>query len=364
MKIAFYIDELNYRGVANSTYLYALNNAKILKNKSYIFYNKKNKANKNLVLKKFKKKFKTFGITHFREIDFYQKSYEFDFLYVQKGGEKNSWVSKNIKTIIHSMYPQKLSEHHGFNYAFISEWLSQKFSNKKISYVPYIVQTFKSKQNLKKKFNIKNDDLVFGCHGGESSFDMNFAKDAIIKIANNRKDIIFLFLNINKFCNHSRIKFLKGTVDEKFKRKFINTCDYMIYGRSLGESFGLACAEFAIHNKPIISYKFNRHRSHEFSVNKKNFIEYKSYESLIKILENIEKINFKTNKENHSKYNALSPKKVMPIFKKEFLSSKKKTDFSFVDYLSNYLNYSKMNYLYIRHKIYDHFYNYLWKKII
>ena len=60
MKIAFYIDELNYRGVANSTYLYALNNIKILKNKSFIFFNKKNKANNREVLRKFKKKFKTF----------------------------------------------------------------------------------------------------------------------------------------------------------------------------------------------------------------------------------------------------------------------------------------------------------------
>ena len=43
MKVAFYIDEMNLRGVANSTYLYALNNKKILKNKSYIFITKKTK---------------------------------------------------------------------------------------------------------------------------------------------------------------------------------------------------------------------------------------------------------------------------------------------------------------------------------
>ena len=34
-----------------------------------------------------------------------------------------------------------------------------------------------------------------------------------------------------------------------FKKKFINTCDAMIYGRSLGESFGLSCGEFAIQIK-------------------------------------------------------------------------------------------------------------------
>ena len=35
MNIAFYIDEMNYRGVANSTYQFALQNKKILKNKQF-----------------------------------------------------------------------------------------------------------------------------------------------------------------------------------------------------------------------------------------------------------------------------------------------------------------------------------------
>ena len=41
MNIAFYIDEMNYRGVSNSTYQFAFQNEKILKNKSIVFYNKK-----------------------------------------------------------------------------------------------------------------------------------------------------------------------------------------------------------------------------------------------------------------------------------------------------------------------------------
>ena len=41
MNIGFYIDEMNYRGVANSTFQLFLNNEKILKNKSIIFYEKK-----------------------------------------------------------------------------------------------------------------------------------------------------------------------------------------------------------------------------------------------------------------------------------------------------------------------------------
>ena len=51
MNIAFYVDEMNYRGVANQTFKLAFNNKKILRNKSIIFYNKKNYRNKKDVIK-------------------------------------------------------------------------------------------------------------------------------------------------------------------------------------------------------------------------------------------------------------------------------------------------------------------------
>ena len=114
------------------------------------------------------------------------------------------------------------------------------------------MQSYKTNKDLKKKLNINKKSLVLGCHGGKGSFDLKFVRDSIIKAVNKRSDLVFLFLNIGKFCVHPRVKFLKGTTNENIKKKFINTCDAMIYGRSLGESFGLACAEFAINNKMII----------------------------------------------------------------------------------------------------------------
>ena len=38
MVIAFYVDEMNFRGIANSTYNYASLSKKYLKNNSIIFY--------------------------------------------------------------------------------------------------------------------------------------------------------------------------------------------------------------------------------------------------------------------------------------------------------------------------------------
>ncbi len=361
MNIAFYIDEMNYRGVANQTFQLALNNRKILGNKSIIFYNKKNHRNKQDVIKKFKNKFPIIGVSEFKEIENFKEIYKINFLYTQKSGNKDNWNSKTIKTLIHAVYPQKITEKHGYSYAYISEWLSKNFSNRKVPFIPYIVEMHKTKNNLKKTLGIKKGNIVFGCHGGESSFDIRFVQDVLKKIVNVRKDITFIFLNINKFYNHPRIKFLKGTADEIFKKKFVNTCDAMIYARSLGESFGLSCGEFAIQDKPIISYKFNRHKSHKFNTTKKNFFEYSSYKKLYFLLKN-----FKKNKKfvRKNKYKLYSSKKVMREFKNIFLSNKNEANFNLFDYMANYISFYKMHYFYLRHKLYNHYYNYFESKFI
>jgi len=362
MNVAFYIDEMNLRGVAKSTYEYAINNKKILKNKSIIFYNLKNFRNLSEVIKKFKKEFKTIGVLNFKEIDKFKKKLSIEYLYVQKSGYKDHYVSKEIKTLIHSVYPQKLNEVHGYNFVYISEWLSNNFSNNKIPYVPLIIENKKTKENLKKRLNIDKNKLVFGCHGGESSFDLKFVQLVLLNIVKKRKDIIFLFLNIKKFCKHPQIKFLKGTSNDIYTKKFINTCDAMIYGRSLGESFGLACGEFATQNKKIISYKHNRHRSHENSIPSKHFIEYNSYSSLFKIINNFKKNNKSFSYKN--KYKKYSKKKVMNNFNNFFLKNKNSVEFSFIDYIKNYINFFKMYYFYLRHKIYIHYFHYIEIKLI
>ena len=59
LKVGFYLRELNFRGIANSIYIYARNNKTILKNKSIIFYNSTALNNRSEAIKEFKRKFKT-----------------------------------------------------------------------------------------------------------------------------------------------------------------------------------------------------------------------------------------------------------------------------------------------------------------
>jgi len=153
---------------------------------------------------------------------------------------------------------------------------------------------------------------------------------------------------------------LKGTTNEKLKKKFINSCDAMIYGRSLGESFGLSCGEFAIENKLIISYKFNRHRSHSYNISSSQYIEYKSYKSLVKILSNLKK----NSAIYRNKYQNYSNRKIIKIFQNVFLKNSKIKNLTLNDKLKNSLSFIIMGYYYLRHKLYEHYFDFFEIKCI
>jgi hypothetical protein len=69
-------------------------------------------------------------------------------------------------------------------------------------------------------------------------------------------------MNIRPFLNHPRVIFLPGCADLSAKVQFINTSDAMLHARKLGESFGLACAEFSVCNKPVFTYARSSERNH------------------------------------------------------------------------------------------------------
>ena len=94
MNIAFFIGEMNYRGVVNSTFQFALKNRINLKNKSIIFYDKSNVLNNKKIIKKFKKKFKIIPISNFLEIENFKDKYNIDYIYIQKGENVIIFIQK------------------------------------------------------------------------------------------------------------------------------------------------------------------------------------------------------------------------------------------------------------------------------
>ena len=160
-------------------------------------------------------------------------------------------------------------------------------------------------------------------------------------------------MNIRKFYNHKKVIFIKGTFNQTQKVKFINSCNAMLHARSLGESFGLSCAEFAIKNKPIFTYGFCRQRAH-FEICKNNIIPYYSYKDL-----NLKIINFDKDRNYNSNdlKKELSEKSTIKIFKKILLNkNQQKPSTNIIDYIVVSFFFLQRNYFYFRHKIYTNFY--------
>lgn len=274
-------------GTEIALYDYAHNNENLLNNKSVILFNKNSKNNNLEAIEKFRDRFEIFGYNSTSEIDNFLNRREVDLLYMLKSGKNDSLISNVVPTMVHAVFPTNPSQKHGASYAFISEWLSLHCSNNKIPCVPHIVELPATLSNLRKDFGIPNSAKVLGCYGGSHSFDVRCAISAIHTLLHKSQSTYFVFMNIEKFINHPQAIFLPGTTDIAYKTQFINTCDAMLHARRQGESFGLACGEFSVKNKPVITYANCKHTHHHDVLGEKGFY-YKNEKQLLDIIESMD----------------------------------------------------------------------------
>ena len=202
---------------------------------------------------------------------------------------------------------------HGDVYAYVSEWLSDEMSNGELPYVPHMVNLPKHNLDYRESFGLK-DKFIIGWYGGDN-FELPFAKQAVIDVAKERDDVVFLFMNCTPFTSESNIYFIKGTTNLDEKVAFINTCDVMIHSRERGETFGLTVAEFSTFGKPIITY-FNSPERNHINILGDNGIYYTNYNDLYKILSEID-----SSVKGYNCYTDFTPEKVMNKFKEIFLDA-------------------------------------------
>lgn len=257
-KIAFHCNQFSLRGTEVALYNYAKYNEEILGNKSVIFGSPSSDLS---ALDKFKERFEVV-LMDFGSYEHYLKSNNFDFLYVIKMGVNDGYVINDIPTIVHTVF--RFNEPHGYRYVYVSDWLAkdQGYNPEEYS-LPHICEKLpNSNNNLRNELGFKDTDTVFGYYGGSTEFNIEFVKESINEVTSKRNDLKFIFMNINKFTENSNVFFLPGTFDLSKKSSFVNTCNAMIHARSGGETFGLAISEFALENKPIITYALSGERSH------------------------------------------------------------------------------------------------------
>lgn len=281
-KIAFHSNQLGIRGTEVAMYQYAKYNEEILGNKSVIvsFPNRDHGA-----IEKFKNRFEVV-LMEWWEYESYLTKNNFDFIYLIKMGINDGYCLQTIPSLIHAVF--RFNEPHGHKYFYVSDWLAKDQGyNPETHSLPHICEKLPDAEyNFRQKQNIPESARVFGCYGGSTEFNIESTKRAIRKVVEEHKDIYFIFMNIEKFYDHPQIKFYPGNYDLKEKSAFVNACDAMIHARSGGETFGLAISEFALSNKPIITYELSGERSH-LDILGDRAILYRGYEDLLDIFKNL-----------------------------------------------------------------------------
>lgn len=313
MKVAFFSPHLCLRGTTVAMHDYSFYNQELLRNESVVIYEEGHVHNHPSVIEKFKRHANTISIENISKLDSALEEQKCDAVYIIKAGKNDGRFAKACKTLIHCVGME--NDPHGDVYAYVGKWLSDACSRGKHPHVPYMADLPDVNENLRKELGIPEDALVFGRTGGYDSWNLSFANSAIELALKRRGDIYFLFQNTPIFSDNKRIINLPTTPDLIYKTKFINSCDAMIHARNEGESFGLACAEFSLRNKPVITWNQSRERNHIEILGDKGLYYSSPQEMLDQML------SFQRQPEKDwNCYREFNPQDVMKKFKQVFLS--------------------------------------------
>jgi hypothetical protein len=258
MKVAFLTNHISYGGTDVSLYDYAHFNETLLGNTSIIL-TRDFRASHGEIYAKFQNRFPVFFIASQADINAVAAREGVDVVYVQKSGEVDWFVCTNRPCVVHAVFDTRFP--HGDVYAAISSSLNTLYRTQ-VPVVPYMVYVEDSAESFREELGIPADALVVGRHGSYGSFDIDFVHTTVVELLEANPTMVFVALNTKPFAEHPRIRYLPCTTDLRVKRKFINTCDVMLHARARGETFGLACGEFAVCKVPIISYALSPERAH------------------------------------------------------------------------------------------------------
>lgn len=318
-RIVFQSNQLSVRGTEIALYDYAKYNQEILGNESIIVYGEGSASNNQAVVEKFKNSFKVCAYQDFSEVDRIIEAERADLFYAIKAGGRDGVLSSEVPSMVHAVFPTVPAEFHGSSYAFVSDWLSTVCSNRKVPVVPHIVKLPEVDGDLRADLGVPAAAMVFGCHGGADGFDIAFAKECVAQALKQRSDVYFVFLNITPFLQHERAIFLPGSADVDYKVRFINTCDAMLHARKRGETFGLACAEFSLRNRPVLTYARSGERNHIDVLGEKARLYY-GKTSLLELLLNMSRSDIQGR--DWDCYSQLfSPARVMQRFQDVFIDT-------------------------------------------
>jgi len=313
--VAFLSNKLTLRGTEIAMYDYAHYNEKILGNKSIIitrnYENVKQEYDVDIhAYNKFRERFSVFYYAGQPDIDTIVSQNSVSHLYIIKAGDWDGLISTQCKNLIHCVFSTK--QPHGEIYTPIGQTVNH-ICKTNLPVLPHMINVDECSDNLRESLGIPSDAIVFGRYGGKETFDIQFVHE-VIRHFLQTSNVYFLFMNTNEFYQHKQIIYLPGNSDMVYKRKFINTCDALLHARTGGETFGLTCGEFAICEKPVITWGHSSENEHLLILKDKAVI-YNTPNELYDILRTFTKNKYDM---KNNGYMAYTPENVMNIFKHMF----------------------------------------------
>jgi hypothetical protein len=261
MRVAFHLNELTVRGTGVAVYDYARFNETFFENSSVILHHRHLPTNDSLMVERFMSRFVVIGYDNPSQIDQILRDQRADRFYVIKSGEHDGIVARDVPTLVHAVF--QTYQPHGNVYAYVSQWLSEKMTGGTAPWVSHIVDLPAPTRSLRPEWDIPITATVFGRIGGSDQFDLPFAQRAVDFVSRKRPDIYFVFVNTTPFCPRRRnIIHLSAGADPQWKSNVIASCDAMIHARAMGESFGLAIAEFCFLGKPVVAWEGGKDQNH------------------------------------------------------------------------------------------------------
>lgn len=318
-KVLFHEGIFSSGGTTKALLDYAINNEKILGNKSFLAFKKieetLNRKKLEAKIKNLSDSFEIFFYNDYSELQSFISSNKIEYFYTIKSGEPDGVIFKNVKNLVHAVFPQNIKNIHGDVYAYVSEWLSRNCEGN-LKYVPHIVEYNKktNKKDFRKLLNIPKKSKIFSRIGSYNEFNIPFVYQAISDVLNLDDNIYFMFCNTKPFIEHERVFYIDSIFDEDEKFCFIDDSDCMIHARMRGETFGISIAEYSIRGKPIFTFNGSNERSHIDILKEKAYLYHDKDELISKILSFSKDDNI-----DYNCYREFSSEKIMKIFNENFL---------------------------------------------
>lgn len=279
MRIGFQAGAINERGMSVALYDYARGSQDILGHEAIVFYSEPHSA--PAVVDKFRKSLQLVPIPAGADPRRFSEAHQLDFGYFIRDGRARDLGLSADRTGVHVVF--RHFEPHGDVYAYVSDWLSDWMTGGQAPAVPHIVGLPDVSESLRSELGIARDAFVVGRYGGFDQFNIPFARKAVAEALERRSNLHFLFVNTEKFLEHPRAHFLPPVYDPIEKSRFIKTCDAGLNAKKIGESFGLAIAEFHFFGKPVFSWAGGMDQNHVCLTPKRDW-NYRTRRDLLRLL--------------------------------------------------------------------------------